>query len=127
MKIFSTISILAIFLICGCVGPYAPPPDDPPEVVDSHPGQTAALATVDYSQRLAAVFEGVAEQLEAGRIITAAEANQKLAVGNKAAREAAFAPVNEAVQKQIGDERWNAAAAAKLFRQIAQGHRKVKL
>ena len=114
--------LVLLSLLIGCVAPHSPEPSPKNASLTN----LAKQSTVDYSQRLAAVFEKVAQQLEAGEITSAARANQALAEGNRAARVAAFAPVNEAVYQQIGDDRWNAATAAQLFHEIAQGHRKVQ-
>ena len=122
LRFKSEFIIIVLPLLIGCVAPHGPAP--PPEKISL--AQTATRATGDYSQRLATEFEKIAQQLEAGEISSAAQANQALAEGNRAARVAAFAPVNEAVHQQIGDDRWNAATAAQLFHEIAHGHRKVQ-
>ena len=122
LRLKSEFILILLPLLIGCVAPHgrALPPEK------TNLAQTATRATCDYSERLATVFDKVAQQLETGEISSATQANQALAKGNRLAREEAFAPVNEAVHQQIGDDLWNATTAAQLFHQIAQGHRKVQ-
>lgn len=107
---------LAPWLLTGClqgVNPVPPQPPRPPS------GERAGVALKQYASGLAASFQQTAEQLESGRLTTAAAAHQRLSEGHAAARKAAFAPLDKVLQDELGDDRWEPRRASQLFRALA--------
>lgn len=120
--------LLAI-VSAGCIVP----PDGVtpgPQVDDSKVERRSAVAfaaeesLADYGRRMADNFDAVAEKLEDGSIEEASETNAELAELNKASRHEAFARVDREFQSRFGGEKWDAAKAAKAFREAAKGLRK---
>lgn len=121
--------LIAVVALGGCVVQPIPGPDDPqPEPITVSAESVAHDAVVAYSVLCADAYIAAAEQLEAGTLTGDRETRDFLAGKMQAARDAAFQPVLDLQQQRIGvtDSRpWDAAAAAALFRQLAEGHRRV--
>ncbi len=117
-------TILCATLFCGAIGclRLADPTPDPPSTELQH---LARVTIHSYSTGLADSFIATADQITAGSLTTAAETNSHLKISNAEARQAAFLPIDERLNAELGGERWNAEHAAKVFRELAAGFRRL--
>lgn len=106
-------AFVLILLAVGCVQPVTPP--KPPEPQPATADALARKSMQDYAKGLS---ESFARAADAGHD-QAAKANESLAADNKAARQRAFAPLDAVLDDRIGGDKWEPAAAAKLFRELA--------
>lgn len=112
---------IAALIVSGCLRQSVEP--KPPDGAIPHAARTAVA---EYAQRLADSFEDTARQLESQSLTTAAETNTRLQSANAEARRAAFQPLDQRLNDELGGDRWDADKAQQLFDQIARGLRSVR-
>jgi hypothetical protein len=111
-----------MILPCGCLRKVEPP--SPTPIPEAAGQKVAREVVIDYGRRLADLFDEAAGKLNAGSLSTAADANTQLQTANMAARKAAFVPLDELLNDELGGDKWDAQRAAELFQDISAGLRR---
>ncbi|MBK8583848.1 MAG: hypothetical protein IPL86_19165 [Flavobacteriales bacterium] len=110
-------------MICGCIMLGNPkPPDDTPSVASI--GDTAAAVPRVIAALQADNYADVAAQIRDKKLVGEIAAGEALAARNKAAIDAAYKPLDEALQATLGDGKYTDELAAATYAAIGDALKK---
>lgn len=118
-RLICLILVIVSLPLCGCVPAPRPRPGPPPATeIDA----LCRQALDDYAEGLAAAFDDAAS----APVADGATAHKSLAAANKAARDAAFKPIDKLLNQKLYGNHYDSDEAAALFGQLAAGFEKAR-
>lgn len=118
------LNLLVACLLCVCLTlafrwPSSPVPDPGDRTRDITDVASHVLPVIAKLQ--AENYRKASSQLRSGELKNDGDSGEALARWNKAAIDAAYKPLDEALQSSLGDGKWTSAKAAEIYDQLATG------